>query len=146
MKFFRPSNVSVSPVSSSRTLRPRGCLKIIVKTLTGKTITLEGEDGRTAAEDGRTATEDGRTATEDNIQEESTPHLRLRLRGGMQMILKPLSDIITFEVESLHANVEATKPVKEEGLNRTPSIFLLYFFKLNQLHGAGIIKKFKYES
>ena len=98
---------------------PRGGMQLFVKTLTGKTVSIEVEEGE-SIEDvkakisekegippeqqrlifGGQQLQDAKTLDDYDVGDDATLHLVLRLRGGMQLFVKTLAGkTVSIEVE-----------------------------------------------
>jgi ubiquitin len=116
---FLPNNNVPLVRSMESVLGMRGGMQLFVKTLTGKTVSIEVEEGESiedvkakiAEKEGIPAEQqrlifggqqlqDAKTLGDYDVGDDSTLHLVLRLRGGMQLFVKTLTGkTVSIEVE-----------------------------------------------
>eukprot|EP00525_Craspedostauros_australis_P013178 CAMPEP_0198110690 /NCGR_PEP_ID=MMETSP1442-20131203/2704_1 /TAXON_ID= /ORGANISM="Craspedostauros australis, Strain CCMP3328" /LENGTH=338 /DNA_ID=CAMNT_0043766853 /DNA_START=50 /DNA_END=1066 /DNA_ORIENTATION=- len=113
---------------------PRGGMQLFVKTLTGKTVSVEVEEGESIEEVkakisekegipaeqqrlifGGQQLQDGKTLDDYDVGDDSTLHLVLRLRGGMQLFVKTLTGkTVSVEVEEGESIEEVKAKISEK--------------------------------
>ncbi|VEU43009.1 unnamed protein product [Pseudo-nitzschia multistriata] len=113
---------------------PRGGMQLFVKTLTGKTVAIEVEEGESIEEVkakiaekegippeqqrlifGGQQLQDQKTLDDYDVGDDATLHLVLRLRGGMQLFVKTLTGkTVAIEVEEGESIEEVKAKIAEK--------------------------------
>eukprot|EP00537_Pseudo-nitzschia_pungens_P018479 CAMPEP_0172408014 /NCGR_PEP_ID=MMETSP1061-20121228/75635_1 /TAXON_ID=37318 /ORGANISM="Pseudo-nitzschia pungens, Strain cf. pungens" /LENGTH=344 /DNA_ID=CAMNT_0013144131 /DNA_START=43 /DNA_END=1080 /DNA_ORIENTATION=+ len=113
---------------------PRGGMQLFVKTLTGKTVSIEVEEGESIEEVkakiaekegippeqqrlifGGQQLQDAKTLDDYDVGDDATLHLVLRLRGGMQLFVKTLTGkTVSIEVEEGESIEEVKAKIAEK--------------------------------